>query len=77
MKKLPLKLKAVGILVGLVICSILGIGLANIAVETYGIQTVGNVCVACFLAYMLYLVYGVILARLEYDEKFKNLSKKD
>jgi len=77
MTKLSIKIKAVAILAGMIVGGALGFTLADMAVETYGIQAVGNVCVAGVMAYMLYLVYGLIVLRLEMDEKLDALSKKD
>lgn len=72
-----LKIKALAIMAGIFGGTILVVGLFQIALETYGAQAVGNVIVSGFILGLCYMMYGLILNRLEYDEKLKELNSKD
>lgn len=71
-----LKLKAVAILVGIMGAGVVGGMLMNTIIALLGPEATLNVFIGGVLLFLFYQVYGLILAKLEMDQKLEELSKK-
>ena len=71
-----LKVKAVGIVVGLFAITMIGQGIIAVIAEVYGPPAVFNTFVGVVLAFLIYQLYTLVLQRLESDKKLEELSKK-
>jgi hypothetical protein len=71
-----LKLKAVAILVGIMGAGVVGGMLMNTITTLLGPEATVNVFIGGVLLFLFYQVYGLILAKLEMDQKLEELSKK-
>jgi hypothetical protein len=74
---MSLKLKALLQLVGLVLAGIAGSELINFITTYVPKETIWTGIQCGIIGALLYLCYGLILSRLEYNETLKNLNKKD
>ena len=74
--KMTIKQKAMiqtlAILAGIIAGSLL----LNVILMYASIQAIQYVCGAILIGFLVYGVYGVVLSRLEYDEKLEQLSSK-
>jgi Flp pilus assembly protein protease CpaA len=71
-----LKLKALVYMLGFIGAGIAGGLLVNTVAVFLGPETTVNVLIGSVLAFLLYQVYGLVLARLETEAKIDELSKK-
>jgi hypothetical protein len=71
-----LKLKALAILVGLMGAGVVGGMLMHTITALLGPEATLNVFIGGVLLFIFYQVYGLILAKLETDQKLEELSKK-
>lgn len=72
---MSLKLKAFLQLVGIVAAGIAGAELVNFITQYVDKETIFTAIQFGLIGGLLYLCYSIILARLEYNEKLKELSK--
>jgi hypothetical protein len=71
-----LKLKAVGILLGIFAVTFVSLGLVRVLAEYIGPDGVLNLVTGSMLALLIYALYGLILNKLEYDARIEQLTKK-
>jgi hypothetical protein len=71
-----LKVKAAVIVAGTVASMFLGIQAVKLALTYIPIQVLGIFGMLVVLAFMLSLGYTVVLARLQYESKLKDIAKK-
>ena len=71
-----LKLKALAILVGIMGAGVVGGMLMNTITKLLGPEATVNVFIGGVLLFLFYQVYGLILAKLEMDQRIDELSKK-
>lgn len=74
--KMTLKQKAMiqtlAIFIGMILISVL----LNVILVYASIQAIQYTCGAILIGFLVYVVYGVVLSRLEYDAKLEQLSSK-
>ena len=73
---MSLKIKALLQLVGLILAGIVGSELINFITTYVPKETIWTGIQFGLLGGLLYMCYGLILSRLEYNEKLKDLNKK-
>jgi len=71
-----LKLKALAILVGIMGAGVVGGMLMNTITALLGPEATVNVFIGGVLLFLFYQVYGLILSKLEMDQKIDELTKK-
>jgi hypothetical protein len=71
-----LKVKALVYMLGFIGAGVAGGLTINTIAKLLGPEITLNVCVGAVLAFLLYQVYGLILARLESEARIEELSKK-
>jgi hypothetical protein len=71
-----LKIKALVYMLGFIGAGVAGGLTINTIATLLGPELTLNVCVGAVLAFLLYQVYGLILARLESEARIEELSKK-
>lgn len=65
-------IQTLAILAGIIAGSLL----LNVILMYASIQAIQYVCGAILIGFLVYGIYGVVLSRLEYDAKLKELSSK-
>lgn len=71
-----LKVKALALLAGWMGAVFAGIAVVQLAANYFGSETVLNIFVGAVLAWLMYQVYNLILAKLEWDARVDELNKK-
>lgn len=73
-----IRIKALVYMIGLLGAGVAGACLVHVLGLFVGPENMLNIFIGAILAFLLYQVYGVILARLEQDQTLKDMmSKKD
>ena len=71
--KISNKLKAAGVCAGIVAVAVGGSYAMSFIAETVDPETIGLVCGGVVASALLYMMYQVILARLDYEDSVKKL----
>jgi hypothetical protein len=74
--KMTIKQKAMIQTLAIIAGIIAGSLLLNVILMYASIQAIQYVCGAILIGFLVYGVYGVVLSRLEHDEKLEQLSSK-
>ena len=72
---MSLKLKALFIMVGGICIAVAGVFLAQYIAVTFSTETIKTGIATLITGALLYTVYGLILSRLEYEQKVDEISK--
>ena len=72
-----LKVKALALMAGWMGAVLAGVAVVQLLARQFGSEVIINMVVSCFVVWLLYMVYTLILARLEYDAKVDALSEKN
>ena len=72
-----LKVKALALMAGWMCAVLAGVAVVQLLARQFGSEVVINMVVSGFVVWLLYMVYTLILARLEYDAKVDALSEKN
>ena len=72
-----LKVKALALMAGWMGAVLAGVAVVQLLARQFGSEVVINMVVSGFVVWLLYMVYALILARLEYDAKVDALSEKN
>ena len=72
-----LKVKALALMAGWIGAVLAGVAVVQLLARQFGSEVVMNMVVSGFVVWLLYMVYTLILARLEYDAKVDALSEKN
>ena len=72
-----LKVKALALMAGWMGAVLAGVAVIQLLARQFGSEVVINMVVSGFVVWLLYMVYTLILARLEYDAKVDALSEKN
>jgi uncharacterized PurR-regulated membrane protein YhhQ (DUF165 family) len=72
-----LKVKALALMAGWMGAVLAGVAVVQLLARQFGSEVVMNMVVSGFVVWLLYMVYTLILARLEYDAKVDALSEKN
>ena len=72
-----LKVKALALMAGWMGAVLAGVAVVQLLARQFGSEVVINMVVSGFVVWLLYMVYTLILARLEYDAKVDALSEKN
>ena len=70
-----LKVKALVLMAGWMGAVLAGVAVVQLLARQFGSEVIINMVVSGFVVWLLYMVYTVILARLEYDAKLDKISK--
>lgn len=73
---MDIKVKAAGIVAGYVVASVVGILAVRLAFTYIPINVLGMFGALVILSFMLSLAYAIVLAKLEYRQKLKEMIKK-
>ena len=73
--KISNKLKAAGVCVGILAVAVGGGYVLQFIAENVDPATIGLVCGGFMASALLYILYQVILARLDYQDSLKNLNE--
>ena len=71
-----LKVKALALMAGWMGAVLAGVAVVQLLIRQFGSEVITNMVVSGFVLWLLYMVYTVILARLEYDAKVDELNSK-
>ena len=71
-----LKVKALALMAGWMGAVLAGVAVVQLLARQFGSEVIINMVVSGFVLWLLYMVYTVILARLEYDAKVDELNSK-
>jgi uncharacterized PurR-regulated membrane protein YhhQ (DUF165 family) len=71
-----LKVKALALMAGWMCAVLAGVAVVQLLARQFGSEVITNMVVSGFVVWLLYMVYTLILARLEYNAKIEELSKK-
>ena len=71
-----LKVKALALMAGWIGAVLAGVAVVQLLARQFGSEVITNMVVSGFVVWLLYMVYTLILARLEYGAKVDELSKK-
>ena len=72
-----LKVKALALMAGWMGAVLAGVAVVQLLARQFGSEVVMNMVVSGIVVWLLYMVYTLILARLEYDAKVDALSEKN
>ena len=72
-----LKVKALALMAGWMGAVLAGVAVVQLLARQFGSEVIINMVVSGFVVWLLYMVYTLILARLEYDAKIDALSEKN
>ena len=72
-----LKVKALALMAGWMGAVLAGVAVVQLLARQFGSEVITNMVVSGFVVWLLYMVYTLILARLEYDAKVDALSEKN
>jgi uncharacterized membrane protein YsdA (DUF1294 family) len=72
-----LKVKALALMAGWMGAVLAGVAVVQLLARQFGSEVIINMVVSGFVLWLLYMVYTLILARLEYDAKIDALSEKN
>ena len=72
-----LKVKALALMAGWMGAVLAGVAVVQLLARQFGSEVIMNMVVSGFVVWLLYMVYTLILARLEYDAKIDALSEKN
>jgi hypothetical protein len=72
-----LKVKALALMAGWMGAVLAGVAVVQLLARQFGSEVIINMVVSGFVVWLLYMVYTLILARLEYDAKVDALSEKN
>ena len=72
-----LKVKALALMAGWMGAVLAGVAVVQLLARQFGSEVVMNMVVSGIVVWLLYMVYTLILARLEYDAKIDALSEKN
>jgi uncharacterized PurR-regulated membrane protein YhhQ (DUF165 family) len=72
-----LKVKALALMAGWMGAVLAGVAVVQLLARQFGSEVIMNMVVSGFVLWLLYMVYTLILARLEYDAKIDALSEKN
>ena len=70
-----LKVKALALMAGWMGAVLAGVAVVQLLARQFGSEVVMNMIVSGIVVWLLYMMYTVILARLEYDAKVDELHK--
>ena len=73
--KLSLKQKALLITIAIIGGAFLSVGAITLVVQNVPAETIANAFGYGFIAWLVYLMYGLTLSRLEYQETLKKLNE--
>ena len=73
--KISNKLKAAGVCAGILTVAVGGGYVMQFIAETVAPETIGLVCGGFVTLALLYMMYQVILARLDYEDNLKNVTQ--
>jgi len=72
-----LKIKALALMAGWMGAVLAGVAVVQLLARQFGSEVVMNMVVSGVVVWLLYMVYTLILARLEYDAKIDTMSEKN
>ena len=70
-----LKVKALALMAGWMGAVLAGVAVVQLLARQFGSEVITNMVVSGFVVWLLYMVYTLILARLEYGAKVDELNK--
>jgi uncharacterized membrane protein YsdA (DUF1294 family) len=70
-----LKVKALALMAGWMGAVVAGVAVVQLLARQFGSEVVTHMVVSGIVVWLLYMVYTLILARLEYDAKIDEVSK--
>ena len=70
-----LKVKALALMAGWMCAVLAGVAVVQLLARQFGSEVIVNMVVSGFVVWLLYMVYSLILARLEYGAKVDELHK--
>jgi len=70
-----LKVKALALMAGWMGAVVAGVAVVQLLARQFGNEVVTHMVVSGFVVWLLYMVYTLILARLEYDAKIDEVRK--